>query len=117
MPDDAVEVIDVEGDLGRREAREIAARVHQAVGEGAVRFVVDLTRADSVPEGTLTLALLGVRPALARAEGRLVVAANDDVAGRLAATLRLDGVLGAAASRLEALAACRAVDPGARPRA
>jgi hypothetical protein len=101
-----VEVIDVAGDLGRRDAREIAARVHRALGEGAVRFVVDLTRAGSVPEGPLTLALLGLRPALARAEGRLVVAASDEVAGRLAAVLRLDDVLGAAASRPAALAAC-----------
>jgi hypothetical protein len=114
MERDVVEVIDVAGDLGRRDAREIAARVHRALGQGAQRFVVDLTRAGSVPEGPLTLALLGVRPALARADGRLVVAASDEVAGRLASVLRLDGVLGAAASRPEALAACVAAAPVSR---
>jgi anti-anti-sigma regulatory factor len=102
-----VEVIDVTGNLGRRDAREIAARVHRALGVGSRRFVVDLTQADAVQEATLTLALLGVRSSLARAEGRLVVAARNDVAERLAATLRMDRVLGATASRCAALSHAR----------
>src|SRR5205823_1130099 len=60
------------------------------------------------------LAMLGMRSALARADGCLVIAANEETADRLADGLRLDDVLGAASSRADALAEVRRED--AEPR-
>jgi hypothetical protein len=107
----AVDVISIGGDFRRSDARELARRVHTALGAGEHRFVVDLTAARGIAEGALVLSLLGVRAALARVDGRLVVAAGDDVAHRLADVLRLDDVLGVAGSRREALAVAARAEP------
>ena len=97
-------VIRLTGEVAARETRELSRTVAGDVLEGARRFVVDLTGATSVQEGPLLLALLSVRAALRRVDGRLVIAAAPPLASRLAANLRHDRALDAAASVAEATA-------------
>jgi anti-anti-sigma regulatory factor len=98
-----VDVLALHGAFSRREARELGRDVHERLRQGRRRLVVDLTGATSIVEGALVLTLLGVRADLERCGGRLVVAAPPEVAGRLARSLRLDEVLGACASRDQAM--------------
>jgi len=99
------QVISLTGAFGPRDARELSRRVTEGIASGVRRFVVDLTGTTSVAEGPLLLAVLSVRAAVRRAEGRLVVAAPDALSSRLARNLRLDRALDATGTVAEALAA------------
>jgi hypothetical protein len=96
---DAVVVIAVAAVFGPGEARMLSRRVRDASQAGERLFVVDLTEAARVAEAPLMITLLSVRSALIRNAGRLVVAAEPALACRIATGLRLDEVIGAAASR------------------
>lgn len=105
---DAVETIAFTASLRRRDLRALSGRLRDAADAGQRRLVLDLTGADDVNEGPLTLMLLGLRSELLRRSCRLVVAAEDGVAQRLAVSLRLDEVIGAAPSLVAALEQVRA---------
>jgi hypothetical protein len=87
----------------RGDARDVSRRVREGVGAGYRRFLLDLVEATTVNEGVLVLMLLGLRSELHRRSGRLVVAAECELAERLGTSLRLDDVIGAAPSLDDAI--------------
>ena len=100
---DAVSVIAFAPSFDRSDARSLLRCVRDGAAAGEQRFVVDLMRARYVNEGSLCLALLGLRSDLRRRSGRLVIAADRGLALRLARSLRLDEVVDAASSLEDAL--------------
>ena len=95
---DGVVVIAVARDFRHADVRRLW-RVVLRAGPSERCFVLDLSAADEVSEGSVILALLGVRNELRRRSARLVVVAEPEMARRLADDLRLDELIGIATTR------------------